>query len=85
MKKSLKITFIIFVIVLISCISFVGIYVQNKGKFENIIRDYQLGSGLTGSRHITYKIDDTVSCTADEVYRTYGKSMFDKRELKFEE
>lgn len=30
-----------------------------------------------------YKIENTVSCTADEVYRKYGKSMFEKRELKF--
>lgn len=77
MKKSLKITFIIFVIVLISCISFVGIYVQNKGKFENIIRDYQLGSGLTGSRHITYKIDDTVN---DTVYDAEGNVIEDTEE-----
>ena len=30
-----------------------------------------------------YSIKDTVSCTADEIYRKYGKSMFDNRELKF--
>lgn len=34
-------------------------------------------------KEIGYSIKDTVSCTADEVYRMYGKSMFDKRELKF--
>lgn len=32
-----------------------------------------------------YTIEDTISCTADEVYEKYGKSMFDKRELLFEE
>lgn len=32
-----------------------------------------------------YNLEDAVSCTADEVYRMYGKSMFDERELKFEE
>lgn len=32
-----------------------------------------------------YSLKDAVSCTADEVYRMYGKSMFDERELKFEE
>lgn len=32
-----------------------------------------------------YTIEDTISCTADEVYKKYGKSMFDKRELLFEE
>lgn len=30
-----------------------------------------------------YSIKDSVSCTADEVYQKYGKSMFDSRELKF--
>ena len=27
---------------------------------------------------------DTVSCTADDIYRKYGLSMFDSREIKFE-
>ena len=30
-----------------------------------------------------YKIEDTISCTADDVYRKYGKTMFEQRELKF--
>ena len=30
-----------------------------------------------------YSMKDTISCTADDVYRKYGKSMFDNRELKF--
>lgn len=30
-----------------------------------------------------YKMADAVSCSADEVYNKYGKSMFDCRELKF--
>ena len=33
---------------------------------------------------LDHSIEDTVSCTADEVYEKYGKSMFDNRELKFE-
>jgi len=32
-----------------------------------------------------YSIEDKVSCTADEVYERYGLSMFDNRELKFED
>lgn len=32
-----------------------------------------------------YTIEDTVSCTADQVYEKYGKSMFNKRELMFED
>ena len=30
-----------------------------------------------------YSFSDSISCTADEVYRKYGKTMFEKRELKF--
>lgn len=32
-----------------------------------------------------YSMKDTVSCTADEIYEKYGLSMFDKREIKFED
>lgn len=31
-----------------------------------------------------YSMSECISCTADEIYEKYGKSMFDKRELKFE-
>lgn len=30
-----------------------------------------------------YKIEDTISCTADYIYIKYGKTMFEQRELKF--
>lgn len=32
-----------------------------------------------------YSYEETISCTADQVYEKYGKSMFDKRTLKFED
>ncbi len=32
-----------------------------------------------------YTFSDTVSCTADEIYRKYGKSMFESRNLKFDD
>lgn len=35
-------------------------------------------------KKLGYSISDGVSCTADEVYQKYGKSMFSSRELKFE-
>ncbi len=31
-----------------------------------------------------YSMKDTISCTADKVYEIYGKSQFEKREMKFE-
>lgn len=30
-----------------------------------------------------YSLSDSVSCTADEVYEKYGKTMFEERDLKF--
>lgn len=30
-----------------------------------------------------YSFDESVSCTADDIYRKYGKTMFEQRELKF--
>jgi adenylate cyclase class 2 len=36
-------------------------------------------------KKLGYSIKDAISCTADEVYAMYGKSHFDKRELKFED
>ena len=30
------------------------------------------------------EFEDTVSCTADQVYEKYGLSMFNNREIKFE-
>lgn len=32
-----------------------------------------------------YSYEEAVSCTADQVYEKYGKTMFDKRTLKFED
>ena len=52
-------------------------YVEIEGKdeadLENILNK------------IGYTMKDTVSCTADEIYEMNGLSMFDKREIKFED
>ena len=50
-------------------------YVEIEGSSESDLEEVL--------KEIGYSINDTISCTADEVYRMYGKSMFDKRELKF--
>lgn len=51
-------------------------YVEIEGKSESDL-EYILNK-------LGYSMKDTVSCTADQVYEKYGLSMFDKRELKFE-
>ena len=50
-------------------------YVEIEGKSEADLN--------TILNKLGYSIKDTVSCTADDIYRRYGKSMFDNRELKF--
>ena len=51
-------------------------YVEVEGKSEKDLNNILNKLG--------YSIEETVSCTADEVYERYGLSMFDNRELKFE-
>lgn len=57
--NKLKIVMITLVIILISLISFVGIYVKKQNRMENIVPDYLLGMDLKGSRVINLKVDDT--------------------------
>lgn len=58
-EEKLKVTLIILVIILISLISFGGIYLQKMKFVENMIPDYQLGMDLEGSRLITLEVDKT--------------------------
>lgn len=36
-------------------------------------------------KRLGYTMEDTVSCTADKVFKMYGKSMFDKRDLTLDD
>lgn len=62
-EEKLKVTLVILVIILVSLISFGGIYLQKMKFVENIIPDYQLGMDLEGGRLVILKADtskDTV-------------------------
>ena len=50
-------------------------FMEVEGESENDIENILKKIGFT--------LTDTVSCTADEIYRMNGKSMFVSRELKF--
>lgn len=50
-------------------------YIEIEGEDE---QDLEKILNLLG-----YTIKDTVSCTADEIYKMNGKDMFNKREIKF--
>ena len=51
--RNLKVTLVVLIVILISVISFGGIYYVNKGKMKNRLPDYVLGSSIKGYRHIT--------------------------------
>lgn len=51
-------------------------YVEIEGESES---DLEIILSKLG-----YSMSDTISCSADEVYEKYGLSMFESRELKFE-
>lgn len=57
--KKVKIITIVLAIILVSLISFVGIYIQTQNRMENKVKDYQLGSELEGRRVIELKVSDT--------------------------
>ena len=57
--KKVKIITIVLAIILVSLISFVGIYIQTQNRMENKVKDYQLGSEIEGRRVIELKVSDT--------------------------
>lgn len=64
-RKALIISAYVILIVLICLISFVGIYVQDKNKMSNVLKDYILGTDLYGSRNIVIKVDESSEDNAD--------------------
>lgn len=59
--NKLKIALSVLVIILICAISFVGIFIQDKGRVSSIIPEYSLGMDLEGSRKLGIIVDDTVN------------------------
>ncbi len=58
LDRGLKIALIILLIVLISIISFVGIFVQEKGQMANVVAGYKLGMDFEGGRVVTTAVSD---------------------------
>ncbi len=57
LDKRLKMAVMILLIILISIISFAGIYVQEKNSMVNCLKEYQLGMDLTGARIASVEIN----------------------------
>ena len=53
MNRRLKITLVILLIILVSIISFLGLFIQNTKFMDNLLPDNQLGMDLYGYRAIT--------------------------------
>ena len=68
-SRKLKVILIILFIVLISLISFGGIFVPKAKNYENILPEYLLGMDLSGARHITLTVSDE---TEDVIYDKDG-------------
>ena len=71
-NKTLKTVLALLVIVLISLISFGGIFVKNKNTMKNLLPEYQVGMDFNGKRIISIKPDETVN---KEYYDKEGKKV----------
>ena len=60
-NRILKIIVITLLIILLSIISFGGIFVEDKNTMKNLVADYQLSRELTGSRRVELNVDKTVN------------------------
>ncbi len=56
-EEKLKVLLVILAIILISLVSFGGIYIQKMKFVENIIPEYKLGMDLEGGRIIELEVD----------------------------
>ncbi len=65
--QKLKIILLISLIVLISLLSFGGIWIQNKGRMHNLVNDFMLGRDLKGGRYVTLElVEDDESSDKEE-------------------
>ncbi|MFR8143650.1 MAG: hypothetical protein ACLU84_01005 [Clostridia bacterium] len=56
-KKRIRIVVILLAIILVSVISFVGIFVQDKNQMKNVVPEYQWGMDLAGSRRVELQVN----------------------------
>lgn len=71
--KKVKIAIIILTVILISLISFAGVYVQKQNRMENQVKGYKLGMNLSGYRQIRIepvKQEGEAEITDDDVNKT---------------
>lgn len=70
--NKVKIATIILTVILISLVSFVGVYVQVQNRMENQVKDYKLGVNLSGYRQIVIEPTNDTQLTDADVEKTRG-------------
>ena len=65
-QRKLNTILVILLIVLVSLISFGGIYYKNKNAMDNRVPNYILGADLTGYRRVVISPSETTDSTTDE-------------------
>ena len=61
LDKGLKIALIILLVILLTLVSFGGLYIQKKNLMSNLLKDFKLGMDLNGGRVVTIEVDKTVN------------------------
>lgn len=82
MNKKLKIAFITLVIVLISMISFGGIYQKGLNSYHNVMKEYLLARNLKGSRVVELKVDQEEATEETESEEKKEENNITKEKLK---
>ena len=71
---------VVVIILLLSLISFAGIYVKDKNAMKNVIPEYKLGTDLYGARNILVKVDDSTTTKKYDSNGNLVKNSSDKDE-----
>ena len=80
MNRRLKLALVILVIILISMISYVGLFVQDTKFMKNLLPEYKLGMDLEGYRAVTIVVSDE----KEKVYYDKdGKVVNEEQKVKF--
>lgn len=77
MEKKLKIILVALTVILLTLVSFIGIYVKKSNVYENIMADYLFSKNLKGSRIIELAVDTS---TEEVTYDKDGNVVENKEE-----
>ncbi len=76
--KKVKILTIILIIILITMVSFLGVYMQKQNRMENNVKDYSYAMDLKGARNIKLKVSQE---SRDVVRDANGTEIMDAEDL----